>query len=262
MLKRAMASNAVDAGAVSEPIVHRIHDRYLVEVVEALGLCPFARRSRELGRVHRPVFPIAGDEPTAEHVAQRLVAVVTAAPDAEIVLLTFVERVPTRFAEASVFDAFVVDVREAYGRHDALRFFMVGFHPRLGLDADASSRPITKDSLVPVIRRSPDPVIQCVSAEVLEHARAQAHAVAQERLRESVAHDPVLRALVERSIAPDPELSAEIARNNFAAVGSGAGLDELLRRIDAIARARDRAYAGLDDADAAAAGDDPRTPPR
>jgi hypothetical protein len=229
------------SGEVSEAVVHRIHDRYLVEVVEALGLCPFARRSRELGRVHRPVFAIEGDRPTAEQAAARLAEVVAAAPDAEIVLLTFIERVPQRFAEARVFDAFVARVREAYAELDAPRFFVVGFHPKLGVDGEASA-PLTRDSLVPVIRRTPDPVIQCVSAEVLEQARAQAQLVAHERLRASVAHDPVLRALVERSVAPDPELSAEIARNNFSAVGNGLGLDELRRRLDEIARARDEAY--------------------
>lgn len=231
------------SAAVDEEIVHRIHDRYLIEVVEALGLCPFARRSRELGRVHRPVFSIAGEEPTAQRAAQRLASVIADAPDAEIVLLTFVERTPTRFAEASVFDAFVVDVRDAYERCDAPVFFMVGFHPRLGADVDMSPRALTRDSLVPIIRRSPDPVIQCVNADVLERARAQAQTLAHERLLQSVAHDPVLRALVDRSIQPDPELSAEIARNNFTAVGSGGGLRELLGRIEAIAHARDEAYA-------------------
>ena len=226
---------------VDEALVHRVHDRYLVEVVEALGLCPFARRSRELGRVHRPVFTITGDEPAAERAARRLASVVERAPDAEIVLLTFVERVPERFAESAVFDGFVAAVREAYARLRAPVFFMVGFHPRLGHDSDGT-RPITRDSLVPIIRRSPDPVIQCVAAEVLERARAQAQALAHERLVQSVANDPVLRALVERSVQPDPQLSAEIASNNFAAVGRGEGLAELIRRLDDIARARDEAY--------------------
>jgi hypothetical protein len=241
--------NSARGDEVNEEIVHRIHDRYLLEVVEGLGLCPFARRSRELGRVHRPVFPIVGDLPTAQQAAQRLAEVAAASPDAEIVLLTFVERVPRRFVESAVFDAFVVAVREAYVHHGAPLFFMVGFHPRLGLDNDPT-RAITRDSLVPVIRRSPDPVIQCVSVEVLERARAQAQVVAHERMRESVAHDPVLRALIERSVAPDPELSADIARNNFTAVGTGAGLEELHRRLESIVQARDEAYGANDDDDA------------
>jgi hypothetical protein len=236
------------AGEPSDERVHRVHDRYLVEVVEGLGLCPFARRSRELGRVHRPLFRVHDDQPTAEDAAACLAELVAAAPDAEIVLLTFIEREPKRFGDAKAFDAFVAEVREAYTGHEAPHFFMVGFHPTSGAEIEASSRELTRDSLVPIIRRTPDPVIQCVAADVLERARAQAQAVAHERLRESVAHDPVLRALVERSIAPDPELSAEIARNNFEAVGTGAGLEELRRRLEAIASARDEAYAARDHA--------------
>ena len=39
-----------------EALIQALHDRYLLEVVEDLGLCPFARRCREQGRVARPLF--------------------------------------------------------------------------------------------------------------------------------------------------------------------------------------------------------------
>jgi hypothetical protein len=230
--------------ARAEAAVHRIHDRYLLEVVEELGLCPFARRSREQGRVHRPILWVDGDRPQPADAAGRLARVVEEAPDAEIVLLTFIEPTLRRFAQPATFDHFVDGVREAWSAGGGPTFFMVGFHPDLGRAVPGETkRPLTADTLVPLIRRSPDPVIQCVEAGVLERARAQAQVVAHERLLQSTAGDPMLRAMIERSIQPDPELSAEIGRHNFSAVGTGDGLAELTRRLEAIRQARDEAYA-------------------
>ncbi len=220
--------------------VHALHDRYLVEIVEGLGLCPFARRSRELGRVHRPVWWVDADtRPTPDDAAARLAAIATAAPDLEIVLLTFVVAPDHAWNDAESFAAFTPLLRAAYERRSGPRFFMVPFHPAFPAPAPGG-RP---EALVPAIRRSPDPVIQCVHAEVLERVRAQAQVTARERLRERFAHDAVMAALIEKSVQADPELSAEIARNNFAAVGSGTGRDELDRRIADIARERAVRYA-------------------
>jgi hypothetical protein len=216
-------------------VVHALHDRYLVEIVEGLGLCPFARRSRELGRVHRPVW---WAPPRAQACATKLAAIAQVFPDVEIVLLTFVVAADDPWQDAETFAAFTPELRTAYEQTQGPRFFMVPFHP--GFAAQPSSRP---ESLVPAIRRSPDPVIQCVHADVLERARAQAQQSAKERLRERFAHDPVLAALVEKSVQADPELSAEIARNNFDAVGTGAGRAELERRIADIAHERSVRYA-------------------
>ena len=83
-------------GTPPPEVVHRIHDRFLVEVVEQLGLCPFARHSREQGRVHRPLVyadpPASAPAPAA--VADRIRTLVVAHPDAEIVLVTFVSPHP------------------------------------------------------------------------------------------------------------------------------------------------------------------------
>ena len=112
-------------------VVHRIHDRYLVEIVESLGLCPFARRTRELGRVHRPLWWTEADAPGAPECAAELGRVVAANPDAEIVLLTFVD-LAGRFTGPAAFDGFVAELREAWAAADGPVFFMVGFHPELG----------------------------------------------------------------------------------------------------------------------------------
>jgi len=217
---------------IDDDEVHRIHTRYLEEVVEGLGLCPFARHSREQGRVHRPLFRVDTDTPSAATVAEGIADCTRAHDDAEIVLATFVDPLG-RFDEPAAFEAFVTRVRELYGGLDAPMYFMVAFHPRLDETID-ERRPLTKDTLVPLIRRTPDPVIQCVNAEVLEKARANAQQAAHRKLLEMHGDDPVLRAMIERSVQTDSELSADIARTNFETCGTGDGRDELERRLAAI----------------------------
>ncbi len=222
----------------SDEAVHRVHERYLVDVVEGLGLCPFARHSREQGRVHRPLFRVSNDAPTPAGVAEQLRVRIREHPDAEIVLLTFVDP-HGRFAAPDPFERFVTALRSAYAALDAPLFFMVAFHPRLAETID-QTRPLTKDTLVPLIRRTPDPVIQCVNGEVLERARVAAQQAARRKLLEAHEGDPVLRAMIERSIQTDSELSADIARANFDAVGSDEGRAELERRLAEIQLERDR----------------------
>lgn len=219
-------------------VVHRIHDRYLLEVVEGLNLCPFARHSREQGRVHRPLFWIDEARPDPAVSAQTLATLLEEQPDTEIVLLTYLDNKRV-FPTSRDFDAFVAEVRAAYGQLSGPVFFMVGFHLKLGQDIDK----VTKDSLVPLIRRSPDPVIQCVSGAVLERVRAQAQVTAHKRMVESFADDPVMRAMIERSVQSDSELSAEIARNNFASVGEGDGRARLEGVLADIMVDRDASYA-------------------
>lgn len=231
-------------GAPPAAVVHRVHDRFLVDVVEPLGLCPFARRSRELGRVHRPLVYDPGATPA--QVAARLHALVAAHPDAEIVLVTFVGPGPApSFAHPRLLDDFVKELRPAYDALGGPTFFMVGFHPRSGEPDPGDAPPrATADSLVPSLRRTPDPVIQCVRAEVLERVRWQAQQAAHAKMMaEAAALDPRLRAILEHSVHPDSTLSADIARKNFEAVGRGDGRERLEAVLADIARDRDRAYA-------------------
>jgi environmental stress-induced protein Ves len=231
-------------GAPPPAVVHRVHDRFLLEVVEALGLCPFARRSRELGRVHRPLVYDAPAAPA--QVAARVYAVVAAHPDAEIVLVTFIGPGPGPcFAHARDLDDFVKEVRPAYDALGGPTFFMVGFHPRSG-EPDPGDEPprATADSLVPVLRRTPDPVIQCVRADVLERVRWQAQQAAHAKMMaEAEKLDPRLRKILEHSVHPDSSLSADIARKNFETVGAGPGRERLAAVVAAIACDRDEAYA-------------------
>lgn len=221
-----------------------MHDRFLREVVEQLGLCPFARRSREQGRVHRPL--VYSPHPTPAEVAARLHAVVSAHPDAEIVLITFITAGPEPlWARARDFDDFVKDVRPAYDPLGGPVFFMVGFHRSSGQPDPGDTPPkLTADSLVPQLRRTPDPVIQCVRAEVLERVRWQAQQAAHAKMMaEAEQLDPRLRKILEHSVQPDSSLSADIARKNFEQVAQGEGRERLEAVLDDIVRERDEAYA-------------------
>lgn len=226
----------------SQGAVHRIHDRYLHEVIEGLNLCPFARRSREEGRVHRPLFfPRASGDPTPERCAEALAQLVATHDDAEIVLLTFVPHVGHPFCDVDPFEAFVPRVRDAYGELGASPFYMVAFHP--GLGTSLVGKPLTRHNLVPLIRRTPDPVIQCVRAEVLDRVRREAQDAAMQKLEAEAANAPqALRAMLKNAVLPDSELSASIARANFDAVGSPQGQGELTHRLVSILRERAAAY--------------------
>lgn len=228
----------------SEATVHRVHDRYLYEVIEALNVCPFARRSREQGRVHRPVFWADEHGPDADECAGRLRDLVKRHTDAEIVLLTFIVPDDHLWAAPQRFELFCRELRERYDALGSERFYMVTFHPKLGDPIKERGRPITSDNLVPLLRRTPDPVIQCVRADVLDEVRKQAQGMANARFQRSLETvEPEIRALILHSVSADSELSADIAQKNFESVGQGAGHERLEQLIQDIARERDRAYA-------------------
>ncbi len=220
--------------------IQALHDRYLLEVVEALNLCPFARRCREQGRLARPLFYAEPGESEPAAVARQLVDLGHAQPEVEVVLLTFVLPRDTGhpWHEVDEFEALVRAVRDAYeALRPPLRFYMVGFHP--GLRGPDPRRPATPDGLVPVIRRTPDPVIQCIRADLLDQVRRQAQVAANARFLEEMGRlGPEYRAMAATAIQSDPELSADIARHNFESVGTGAGRVTLEARIAELLLAR------------------------
>lgn len=225
-----------------EAVIQAIHDRYQREIVEGQNLCPFARRSREQGRVHRPVFVATQDhDPDALEVARSLGELVDVNREAEIVLLTFPVPPGHAWNEAPAFERFLAKLRTEWSALPPPReFYMVSFHPHHEPPRDRS---LTADSLVGVLRRSPDPVIQCVDAELLDRVRRQAQASGRERmLRELEQQDPALAALFARSISADPELSSDIARQNFSAHGSEEARAALERAIVGLLLERDRVY--------------------
>src|SRR5690606_30116999 len=174
-------------------VVEAIHTRYQREIVESMNVCPFARKSRELGRVHRPIY-FAAEGPTADVVAAELYSLDRAHADAEIVLLTFACGGAHPWSQPNEFETFLGQLRQAWAEFDPPRaWYMVAFHPN---HRRADGRARTQDNLVPDLRRSPDPVIQCVNAEVLDRVRREAQRVAHERMRrELMATHPELAEL-------------------------------------------------------------------
>lgn len=239
MTKRARSDETLEAARAA---ALELHARYQVEFVEKKNVCPFARRSREQGRVHRPVYFPAHEDASAQRVAAQLADLVSRHEDAEIVLLTFVVGPAHAFAKAPGFEAYLADLRDAWEQLPApAPWYMVSFHPRPTHDP---GRAVTRDSLVPLLRRSPDPIIQCVNATVLDRVRREAQAVAHERMMQELrAKSPELAELFSRSIQADPELGAEIAQANFDRLGTGLGREELERSLAELRRAREEAYA-------------------
>ncbi len=229
--------------------MHRIHDRYLHELVEGMNLCPFARRSREQGRVERPLLWVDERGPDARAVAAEVAATCERNPEVEIILLTFLVPAEHSWSTPGAFEDLVRSLRDVYEQEfanpgRAPRFYMVPFHPRFTAPSD---RALTPESLVSLIRRTPDPVIQCVRARVLDDVRKQAQRAAAARFRAEMAKlGPEILALVEHSVQTDPELSSDIARHNFDAIGEGEGREQFETLIESIMRERDAAYAARD----------------
>lgn len=142
------------------------NDRYVREFVEALNLCPYARRCRETGKLHRRVLGSRAE-------ALPAIAELEALPpeSVEVALLIFPEAEVGSLEAARAFEAFCAEVREAMARaHAPLPdaeppFFCVAFHPDLALDTADANR------AVHFIRRSPDPTLQLVRASVLRAVR-------------------------------------------------------------------------------------------
>jgi hypothetical protein len=190
--------------------VRRILDRYLVEVVEAYDLCPWARSARLAGEI---AVAILGGTPTdaawnaACHRAlaqpgARVAMVV--APDLSIDRAAFSElrdRVAARIPHAGIAE----------------------FHPDAPLDLASPAR------LVPFIRRSPDPMLQLVSLEILRTVRAPPVASLAEQAQ-----------ILTGNAKPTEDLAARIARVNHATVSQHAA--RIAEILDDIARDRATAY--------------------
>ena len=131
------------------------NDRYLREFVEALRLCPYAKRCREEGKLHRRVLRSRAE-------ALPAIAAIEALPadSVEVALLIFPDEPAEGQAAARAFEAFCADLRL-----HVQSFYCVAFHPALARDLQDAHR------AVQFIRRSPDPTVQLVRASVLTSVR-------------------------------------------------------------------------------------------
>ncbi|MBM4345628.1 MAG: DUF1415 family protein [Deltaproteobacteria bacterium] len=140
------------------------NDRYLASVVEAFGLCPFARQCRATGKLHRHVVA-AGDQ--RAFLVQTLAELQATGDDGFEVALVLM---PAFVGAASEFETLLREAEtevaahlRAQGRQPAC--FAVVFHPGLPFASDQPHQ------LVGLLRRSPDPTVQLVRRSLLDRVR-------------------------------------------------------------------------------------------
>jgi len=204
----------------------RIYGRYQREFVEALGLCPWAVRAREEGKVavHALLEPADGLlGPTLAAVGQ-----IGADEGVEVGLLVF----PRSAATRTEHEAFVSALRERDAeRHEGSPpLAMAAFHPDAAADLGHPSR------LVPFIRRSPDPVIQLVRRSALDAVRRRTSDRGTAFLDPSAIDFSAL--LAAPAAVPLHERVAEKNRETIEAMGVAAAE----RILAAIAADRDESY--------------------
>jgi hypothetical protein len=137
------------------------NERYIRDFVEALHICPYAKRCRETGKLHRRVVEEASLE--AAIAAVRAVEALPA-DSVEVALLIFPGAPADGVESARAFETFCADLRERMAQSP---FYCVAFHPNLPRDLFDAHR------AVQFIRRSPDPTIQLVRASVLQAVRGK-----------------------------------------------------------------------------------------
>ena len=217
-------SSPVAARWVAE--AERLHHRYQTEIVEALGLCPWAVRARTDGTVRARVM-LQSDA----NVESTLDALDTLTLDAqaEVAFLIY----PRITMGRGEFERFVTNVRETdVPRHPlgCVPFVFAAFHPDAIPDATSGER------LIPFLRRTPDPTIQILRSSVLEGIQSGTPQGTQFIDSGVFNFDAPPQATVS--------LRERIAGANLATVDR-IGVDELTRRLDAIAEDRARTYRAL-----------------
>ena len=143
------------------------NDRYVREFVEAFNLCPYAKRTREAGRLQRIVIL---DEAGAalEALVHAIEELERLPPEALDVALVIFPALPRGKEAAQAFEQLVAGARERMqSRHPGgdTPFYCVPFHPDFAEDLCDEHRAVR------FIRRSPDPTVQFVRASVLRAVR-------------------------------------------------------------------------------------------
>lgn len=131
----------------------RINERWIREVVERFGVCPFAEPAMRAGRVARRVL-VGGDAAGAQ--ARAVVDELARDANVEVALLIF----PTLKSSAAEFDAWCAPLRAANPE-----FVAAVFHP------DTPYATTTAAQAVGFFRRAPDPTLQLVRYSALQTIR-------------------------------------------------------------------------------------------
>ncbi len=195
--------------------VRRLLDRYLVEVVEHYDLCPWARTSGTGGEV---AVEILWGQPTVEEWAAAS-ARAFCSPAIRVAMLVAPQLALTRTE--------LHDVRDRVAKR-AETLGIAEFHPAATFDAQSPAR------LVPFLRRSPDPLLQCVPLALLDQVRGPPL---------TVDRSAQIAMLVKAGgiHAVKPPIADRIASANHARVSQA----EFEARLASITADRDATYARL-----------------
>jgi hypothetical protein len=191
----------------------RLLDRYLREVVERFGLCPWAEPARARGEVRIAVVDAADAGAALDAFAADEGAVLG------LVVLP-------RFAADAAALRRLRDQLLDGPRGAALA--LADFHPDAAPDTSDAER------LVPWLRRSPDPMLQAVRHQTLASLR---------RAAETLPASAQAAALAGHAAAPPPSAREQVAAANLATVRAHG--DAIAAALDDIARDRAASYAAL-----------------
>ena len=143
------------------------NDRYVREFVEVFNLCPYAKRTRDSGRLHRVVL-LEESVAACEALVREIGKLEAMAPETVDVALMIFPALPTGKDACVAFEKLVATARERMqSRHPGgdSPFYCVAFHPDFAEDLSDEHRAVR------FIRRSPDPTVQLVRASVLRAVR-------------------------------------------------------------------------------------------
>jgi len=215
----------------------RLHARYLIEVVEEYGLCPWAQRARLDGQTRVSVVLEADDAAVA---ASMRSLDGWAADGIEIGFLVF----PRLRVGRLDFDRFVARLRDVDTERRPLGtppFALAAFHPQAEPDMLRAER------LVPFLRRTTDPCVQAVRMATLDRVRRGTPSGTQ-----FVDVATLSGPLSEEG--PPPPLRDRIAGANLETV-KRAGVQVLSACFEAIESDRARTYRALEAREAGSAGE-------
>jgi len=165
----------------------RLNDRYVREVVLQFGLCPWADGVLREGELARRVLP--GRDPAPADCLPIIDDWGQGAPvDIGFIIL------PLRGGSSGSFDSFAEAVRRAdrarRTRERPSPFVIAAFHP------EGAQRFEGPHQLVSFVRRTPDPLLQLVRAELLDRVQTAAPGVSEQIAARNFAtlRDPVVTA--------------------------------------------------------------------
>ena len=204
----------------------RLHRRYLIEIVEACGFCPWAKRSRIDGRIRQHVSMADSEEPALAD-TQQAISRWTLEPDVDVGFMIF----PRLAIERRAFDWLGAKVSERESSRHAIGevpFVLAAFHPDARLDT------VTPERFIPFLRRTPDPCLQLVRVSVLDAVRA--NTPQGTRVMDI---EQIMKSMVE--LREEIPLRERIAKQNLETAKT-MGVDALAAKLEEIIADRKRSY--------------------